>query len=87
MTQWFHERYISRVEHQQVIAYYKKLVGQLQGKIRELRTEAAPTAADGADCGSAHGEASPAARSLDTTGPRTNVIAYDFRRRKGSEAR
>ena len=40
MTQWLNERYISRVEHQKVVAYYKKLVVQLHGKVRELQAQA-----------------------------------------------
>ena len=37
MTQWFEERYISRAEHQQSIAYYTKLVAQLYRQVCELR--------------------------------------------------
>jgi hypothetical protein len=37
MTQWFQERYISREEHQQSIAYYTKLVAQLYRQVCELR--------------------------------------------------
>ena len=37
MVQWFRERYISREEHQQVVDYYRKLVAQLYGNVRDLR--------------------------------------------------
>ena len=40
MTQWLQERYISRAEHQQIVAYYKKLVVQLYGALRDLRAQA-----------------------------------------------
>ncbi len=37
MVQWFRERYVSREEHQQVVDYYRKLVAQLYGNVRDLR--------------------------------------------------
>lgn len=37
MTQSFQERYISREEHQQSIAYYTKLVARLYRQVCELR--------------------------------------------------
>jgi hypothetical protein len=37
MVEWFHERYISRAEHQEIVDYYKKLVVQLHRKVSELR--------------------------------------------------
>jgi hypothetical protein len=37
MVEWFHERYISRAEHQEIVDYYRKLVGQLHRKVCELR--------------------------------------------------
>jgi len=37
MVEWFHERYIARTEHEQVVDYYKKLVVQLHRKVSELR--------------------------------------------------
>lgn len=40
MVEWFHERYISRVEHQEIVHYYRKLVARLHGQVRELRTQA-----------------------------------------------
>ncbi len=33
----FWERYVSREEHQQVVDYYRKLVAQLYGNVRDLR--------------------------------------------------
>ena len=37
MTEWFHERYISRAEHEEVVAYYAKLVAQLYRQVTEYR--------------------------------------------------
>lgn len=37
MAEWFDERYISRIEHQQIVEYYKKVVVQLHRKVKELR--------------------------------------------------
>ena len=37
MVEWFHERYIARAEHQEIVDYYKKLVVQLHRKVSELR--------------------------------------------------
>ena len=37
MVEWFHERYISRAEHLEIVDYYKKLVVQLHRKVSELR--------------------------------------------------
>lgn len=39
MVEWFQERYVSREEHQNVVAYYKKLVVQLHGTVLELRSQ------------------------------------------------
>jgi len=42
MVQWFRERYVSREEHQQVVDYYRKLVAQLYGNVRDLRALVEP---------------------------------------------
>ena len=39
MSEWFQERYISRDEHQRIVDYYRRLVAQLYGKLRESRSE------------------------------------------------
>lgn len=39
MVEWFHERYIARAEHQEIVDYYKKLVVQLHRKVSELREQ------------------------------------------------
>jgi hypothetical protein len=40
MVQWFQERYIAREEHQRIVDYYRKLVAQLHGNVRDLRARA-----------------------------------------------
>jgi hypothetical protein len=37
MGEWFNERYISRDEHQRIVEYYRTLVAQLYGNVRDLR--------------------------------------------------
>ena len=39
MAEWFHERYISRDEHQEIVEYYKRLVANLQLIVCDLRTQ------------------------------------------------
>lgn len=82
MVEWFHERYISRDEHQQVVAYYTKLVAQLYSQVRDLRAAQARA--------QAVAEVKPEERPAETEAPptampppadeSTNVIRVDFRR-------
>jgi large subunit ribosomal protein L14 len=46
MVQWFQERYIAREEHQRIVDYYRKLVAQLHGNVRDLRARAAAPVTD-----------------------------------------
>lgn len=84
MVEWFHERYISRDEHQQVVDYYAKLVAHLHREVRELRAKQAD-ALDG-DNISEHGrrEAERETCRSSETGSGVqgdNVIHVDFCRR------
>lgn len=80
MTQWFHERYISREEHQQIIEYYRNLVAQLQRTVCDLRTRVDAQAIDTLlEHSKMHKQ-----RELQKSGPRLgkgNVIRIDFRSR------
>ena len=90
MTEWFHERYISRAEHEEVVAYYGKLVAQLYRQLKDLRTAGIDTQA--IDSISMHGkhkaeremrraaEASPGPDFQQEFGG--NVIVVDFRKRE-----
>ncbi|MBX9455821.1 MAG: DUF2730 domain-containing protein [Rhizobium sp.] len=81
MTQWFDERYITRGEHQEIVAYYRKLVAQLHRKVSDLRTQ---VDAQAAHIGAAQpvneveAVGSPADTAADVGGG--NVIRVDFRR-------
>jgi hypothetical protein len=84
MTQWFQERYISREEHQQSIAYYTKLVAQLYRQVCELRAAHVDPEAIDAMIEENRRKAEdeirrhmrPPARIL-----RGNVVSVDFQRR------
>ena len=87
MTQWLNERYISRVEHQKVVAYYKKLVVQLHGKVRELQAQAETPA----HCAPPQFRQPPAgtddrATETGTIGRNGNVIRVTFGRRDKRDA-
>ena len=77
MGEWFQQRYISRDEHDSVVAYYKKLVVHLHRNVRDLREKVEaqdPVAAidvlPGEDVN----------HPGETAGARTdNVIVFDFR--------
>ncbi|UVC10650.1 hypothetical protein IHQ71_08725 [Rhizobium sp. TH2] len=84
MTQWFQERYISREEHQQSIAYYTRLVAQLYRQVCELRAARVDPEAIDALIEENRRKAEdeirrhmrPPARIL-----RGNVVSVDFQRR------
>jgi DNA mismatch repair ATPase MutS len=90
MTQWLHDRYISRQEHQQIVEYYRKLVGNLQHTICELKTKVDTYNLEkfdefveqvGREAEMERVKAQPVKRShpLERTG---NIIEYDFRNRR-----
>lgn len=85
MTEWFQERYISRVEHDEIVAYYAKLVAHLYRQVTELR--AAGVDAQAIDGIIAHGklkaerELRKAIRDLSEA-PDSNVVVVDFRNRQ-----
>jgi len=79
MTEWFDQRYISREEHDQVVAYYRKQVAQLYEKLCELRTVV--------DARNLDALFEHRGRILDREGRKArsrrqddNVISVDFRR-------
>lgn len=84
MTQWFQERYISREEHQQSIAYYTNLVARLYRQVCELRVARVdPDAIDAMieeNRRKAEDEIHRHRRSPARI-QRGNVISVDFRRR------
>ncbi|MGB3875867.1 MAG: hypothetical protein WA980_08455 [Shinella zoogloeoides] len=75
MSQRFDELYIRRCEHQQIIAFYKKLVVKMYRKLREM--QAGNEAASGVDI-PAVGSAPPSAFAA---GQAPNVVRVDFHRR------
>lgn len=80
MVEWFQEKYISREEHQSVVAYYRKLVVQLHGHVRELRAQVEALAGllpEQEDLVIAADE--PARIEAPTIRQEGNVIWYDFR--------
>ncbi|MDO9417583.1 hypothetical protein [Pararhizobium sp.] len=74
MIEWFDERYISRDEHQEVVAFYRRLVARLYGNVRELRAQVAVQEMVGRV-----GDVPPVKRPACEDG--SNVIRFDFRRR------
>jgi hypothetical protein len=83
MTEWFNERYISRSEHKQVVAYYEKLVAQLYRKMLELRAQTGGLADRRPDLEPEGQQVPPYERAggMDICPAATNVISVDFRRR------
>ncbi|MBB3590902.1 hypothetical protein FHX08_001246 [Rhizobium sp. BK529] len=77
MIQWFEERYISREEHQRIVDYYRKLVAQLYGTVRDLRTAGEMQKAPIPAAAKEPGDIPPAGQ--DPAG--LNVITVDFRRK------
>ncbi|MGV3550268.1 hypothetical protein [Rhizobium sp.] len=84
MTEWFHERYIERSEHEQIVAYYSKLVAQLYGQVKQLRAAGLEIAA--IDAMVQH-EQHKAEREIRRSRPAIavtqggNVVQVDFRAR------
>ena len=84
MTEWFRQRYIERTEHEQIVAYYTRLVAELYRQVRELR--AVGIEIDAIDSIVRH-EQHKAEREIRRTMPdgdgghRQNVIHLDFTRR------
>jgi hypothetical protein len=85
MTEWFHERYISRAEHEEIVAYYAKLVAQLYRQVTELR--AAGVDAQAIDRIIAHGKHKAERETRraiekfpDERG--SNIVVVDFRNRR-----
>lgn len=58
MVQRFQERYIAREEHQRIVDYYRKLVAQLYGNVRDLRAQIEVPAKEARPAGERPGEAS-----------------------------
>ena len=77
MNEWFLQRFIPRAEHDEVVAYYRKLVARLHQQVHEKRVE---TDARALESVVNHG------RRLEEREIRQsyaqNVIAVDFRRRR-----
>lgn len=80
MIDWLNERYISRAEHNDIVGYYRKLVGRLHHAVKELqeRADASPGAT----------VPKPPSITMDSHGAPEqlrcgdNVIRYDFRLRR-----
>jgi hypothetical protein len=73
MAKFFSDRYMSREEHQEIVAYYRKLVAELHCKVQALRKEAEGPA----DMGEVLRDREPAA-TQNLRGP--NVVTVNFRR-------
>ena len=80
MTRLLDERYILRSEHQQIIAYYKKLIVQMHRKLGALRDQvhAMPPVVGV----SAAVAAEPFLERFHAPAPPANVTRVDFRLRK-----
>ena len=76
MNEWFQQRFISRVEHDEVVAYYRKLVARLHQQIHERRVETDGQALESVVDHRRKLEEREARRSYGG-----NVIAVDFRSR------
>lgn len=74
MPNLFNERYISREEHQEIVAYYKKLVAELHCKVQVLR-KAAEASTD-----LRQALRTPVTEPTPRTAYVSNVINVDFRR-------
>lgn len=83
MVEWFHERYISRGEHREVVEYYRKLVVQLHRKVRDLRAQVDAQALDAVIEHSRRLAERESQRSTDAPSREYggNVVRLDFRRR------
>ena len=87
MTEWFQERYISRAEHKEIVAYYAKLVAQLYRQVTELRAASADAQAIDSmiALGKLKAEREMRKTVQDLSGaPDSNVVAVDFRKRRGT---
>lgn len=84
MNQRFDELYIRRCEHQQIVAFYKKLVVQMYRKLKTMQAGAdgeQPRKADETTAGDAPATHPP----LPERTRACNVVRVDFSRRRGGE--
>ncbi len=94
MGQWFDERFISREEHEQIVAYYRKLVARLYGNVRDMQLLAAaeravppPAFEDPFDFAEAPDEVSPESDESQLPEPNlgSNVISLgSYRERRAA---
>lgn len=87
MVQWFQERYIARDEHQRIVDYYRKLVAELYGNVRDLRTLAETQMTDvppvAEDVGEVPAEPAEMPQKRDLGPNVVNLGFYRDRRRSG----
>lgn len=76
MNEWFKQRFISRAEHDEVVAYYRKLVARLHQQVHEKCVETDAKALESAVDHRGRLEERELRRSYGQ-----NVIAVDFGRR------
>jgi len=76
MNEWFQQRFISRAEHDEVVAYYRKLVARLHQQVHEKCVETDGQALEGA----VDHRRRLAEREIRRSSGQ-NVIAVDFRHR------
>ncbi|WP_337181367.1 hypothetical protein [Shinella sp.] len=84
MNQRFDELYIRRCEHQQIVAFYKKLVVQMYRKLKTMQAGAdgaQPRKADDAATGGAPASHPPAPERKQAC----NVVRVDFSRGRSGE--
>ena len=81
MTQRFDELYISRGEHQEIIAYYQRLVAHMFQKMKTMEEPDGSKPASGLSTG----DIVPAQKSDEPARQRMvfgNVVRVDFRQRR-----
>ena len=76
MNEWFQQRFISRAEHDEVVAYYRKLVARLHQQVHEKCVET-----DGQALESVVDHRRRLAEREIRRSSAQNVIAVDFRRK------
>ncbi|WP_156408739.1 hypothetical protein [Rhizobium sp. Root708] len=79
MSDWFNQRYVARDEHQQIVAFYRKVIAHLSCTIRDLRAESR----SGGDASAIPDDPQPLEEHTpDDHAETDNVVWLDFRRRR-----
>lgn len=79
MSDWFNQRYVARDEHQQIVAFYRKVIAHLSCTIRDLRAESR----SGGDTNAIPNGPQPLEEhAADDRAGSDNVVWLDFKRRQ-----